>query len=275
MSAARHAREAEGRAEEAPTFFLLGEPALPGSTVELPPEEAHHALRVLRLEGGVVVPATDGRGARYRLRLAPSGGSCAAEVLERVDEAPAAPRVEVGVGAGRRERFLWCVEKLTELEVARLTPLLARAVQGRRGLEGEGGRRLAERARARAAAALKQSKGAHLPEISLPEDATVWARRSFDGRPLLLALPAPGIPSLAAAVAGALRQALPFVRAFRLAVGPEGGFLAEEEAAFTEAGFARVHLGRRRLRFETAAVAGVCQVRAIYTLAASGASLRE
>jgi 16S rRNA (uracil1498-N3)-methyltransferase len=48
-----------------------------------------------------------------------------------------------------------------------------------------------------------------------------------------------------------------------LAVGPEGGFTADEVALATSAGWQQVDLGRRILRIETAAillVALVCSV---------------
>ena len=250
------------------TFFLLEEPAEPGTMVVLPPGETHHALRVLRLGRGAVVPATDGRGGRYRLRLEfdpGDAGSCPALVLERTDEPPPRPAIEVGLGAGRRERFLWGVEKLTELEVARVTPLLSAAVRDRKALAGEAGRRLSARARARAAAAVKQSKGTHLPQFGPLEEPVAWAGRPFAGVSLLLAMPAPGIPPLAAAATALCRPGSAGA-GFRLAVGPEGGFLAEEERALAEAGFVPVHLGPRRLRFETAVVAAVCQVRAVFAL---------
>lgn len=74
--------------------------------------------------------------------------------------------------------------------------------------------------------------------------------------------------ALALAVAEMLAAPRP-PDAFRVAVGPEGGFLDHEEAALVEVGFLRAHLGARRLRFETAAVAAVCQIRAVTALHAS------
>lgn len=268
---AAHSRSSRvSRAEEeevAATFFLLSEPAEVGATVDLPSEEAYHALRVLRLGGGAIVAATDGSGGRYRLRLVASGRSCAGEVLERTQEPPAEPTVVVGVGAGRRERFLWCVEKLTELEVAGLTPLLSGRVQAGRALGSDAGRRLMAKARLRATAALKQSRGTHLPAVDAPEEVATWGGRTFAGLSLLLAFPVPGVPALGAVVAALGRPPVgPAGGAFRLAVGPEGGFRTEEEEALVEAGFVPAHLGRRRLRFETAAVAAVCQVRAVFSL---------
>lgn len=292
----RSARREVAEGEEVETtFFLLEAAARPGETVRLSPEEAHHALRVLRLPSGAVVPATDGRGGRYRLRLGRDGPGCVAEVLTREEQRPASPRIEVGVGVGRRERLLWCVDKLTELEVARIVLLLSAAVQGRRSLAGDAGARLAARAGARAAAALKQSMGAHLPEITPPIELESWTAEPFPGISLLLALPAreevpdppaetgpaPATETRAAPVslAGRLlasQERSPDIvaKGIRLAVGPEGGFLPEEERRLAAAGFDPVHLGRRRLRFETAAVVAVSQARAVCALGAAQPSSR-
>ena len=76
--------------------------------------------------------------------------------------------------------------------------------------------------------------------------------------------------TLGGALGGALREAKEPAAAppITLAVGPEGGFEAEELAALEAAGFARVALGSGILRFETAALAGLAVVRA--TLEALG-----
>jgi 16S rRNA (uracil1498-N3)-methyltransferase len=255
--------DAEGGDAEGGTLFFLGAPAASGETVELPRDEAHHATRVLRLPGGAVVGATDGIGGRYRLRLLRRGPAVLGEVLQAERLAAERPAIEVGLGAGRRERFLWAVEKLTELAVAAIVPLLSEAVQGRRGRAARG-TGLDARARARAAAALKQSLGSHLPRIEPPVDARGWASRSFDGLSLLLSFPAAGVAPLAAVILAEIRAEPGLAaRGVRLAVGPEGGFLADEERTLAASGFRPAHLGARRLRFETAAVAAAATVRAV------------
>lgn len=256
--------EAEVEEREAGgTFFLLAGPARVGETVELPREEAHHATRVLRLPSGSTVAATDGAGGRYRVRLLRRGAGAVGEILEAERLRPEPPEIEVGLGAGRRERFLWAVEKLTELAVAAVVPLLSATVQGRkRGAAAAVG--LESRARSRAAAALKQSLGTRLPRLEPPVDAAGWASRPFDGLSLVLSLPAAGASALAAVVLQELRVDAGLAgRGFRLAIGPEGGFLPDEERTLLAAGFRPAHLGPRRLRFETAAVAGVASVRAV------------
>ncbi|MFN2433670.1 MAG: 16S rRNA (uracil(1498)-N(3))-methyltransferase [Gemmatimonadota bacterium] len=267
----RAARPLEGAAretEEGGTSFLLDRSWEVGERAALSAAEAHHALRVLRLGAGAIVAATDGRGGRYRLRLLPEGGGCGAEVLDRTSEPAPSPAVEVGVGAGRRERLLWCVEKLTELEARRIAPLLSATVQAPRHLAEEAGERLADKAAARAAAALKQSRGAWLTRVSSPVDPRTWASQPFAGVAILLAPRTADVPPLAVAALARLReQPRESPPAFRLAIGPEGGFLESEEEMLLAAGFTRAHLGERRLRFETAAVAALCQVRAAAALA--------
>jgi 16S rRNA (uracil1498-N3)-methyltransferase len=248
------------------TFFLLDRPALPGETVRLPPGEAHHALHVLRLASDRVVAATDGRGGRYRLQLQPEGIGCRARILERAQDPFENPAIEIGLGAGRKERLLWCVEKLTELGARRVVLLLTERVQARRSLLAGGAASLAAKSRARAAAALKQSKGTHLPEIAPPATLDGWAREPIAGVSLLLTPPAPEVASLAGAVQRLLDSQPCDSACFRVAVGPEGGMSAAEEELLREHAFVPVHLGERRLRFETAAVAAACQLQAVWAL---------
>lgn len=266
---ARRALAEDGGGPAGGTQFLLERGATLGDVVSLSDDEAHHALHVLRLSQGQIVAATDGRGGRYRLRLTRiGGGGVQATVLAREDVPVAVPRIDVGIGAGRRERFLWCVEKLTELETAGIVPLLSEAVQGARLLRAGEGARLSERARARAAAALKQSLGAHAPDVREPVDLERWAREPFAGASLVLAMPASAMASLAVTAAGGSAAD---ARAVRVAVGPEGGFLPAEETLLIECGFVPVHLGERRLRFETAALVAVSQLRAAAALRERGA----
>jgi 16S rRNA (uracil1498-N3)-methyltransferase len=56
---------------------------------------------------------------------------------------------------------------------------------------------------------------------------------------------------------------VPESRSYVLAVGPEAGFDADEEAAFAAAGFVPVKLGPRVLRTETAALAALAALSAL------------
>ena len=56
----------------------------------------------------------------------------------------------------------------------------------------------------------------------------------------------------------------PVVTALTLLVGPEGGFTPEEEAAARAAGFIPLRLGERILRTESAALAAVAAMQALW-----------
>ncbi|MDN5935902.1 MAG: RsmE family RNA methyltransferase, partial [Nitrosospira sp.] len=56
----------------------------------------------------------------------------------------------------------------------------------------------------------------------------------------------------------------PAVTAITLLVGPEGGFTPEEEAAALVAGFIPLRLGERILRTESAALAAVAAMQALW-----------
>jgi 16S rRNA (uracil1498-N3)-methyltransferase len=58
--------------------------------------------------------------------------------------------------------------------------------------------------------------------------------------------------------------ALPAAAPLTLLIGPEGGFTMEEEAAAVVAGFVPLQLGGRILRTETAALAAVAAMQALW-----------
>jgi 16S rRNA (uracil1498-N3)-methyltransferase len=192
----------------------------PEDLVPLPAATAAHLTRVLRLAPGAPLSYTDGAG-----RV--GAGTLASAAVARGDERrepPPEPPLTVAVAPPRTAaRARWIVEKLAELGVDRLAWLETE--------RGEGRAPRAAKAHAWAAAALEQSRGAHLLGVDGPVS---WADLQ---PPLLVAMPgADPLPTVAGAAT--------------VVIGPEGGFDPEEvpEAAV---GFG---LGRRILRVETAAV---------------------
>lgn len=192
--------------------------------LELDPQHHHHLFEVLRRRPGDPVTYTDGEGTLGTGHLrSDSVGRGEERVVVRppglIAVAVAPPR------SAQRVRFV--VEKLAELGTDRLIWISAR--------QGEGRAPRPEKATAWARAALEQSRGAFLMQISGPlevgaiEGEQVWIFQEGG-------VVAP-VLSGGAEVVGL--------------VGPEGGF-AEDEIPSTAT---RVSLGRRILRVETAAVA--------------------
>jgi len=108
-----------------------------------------------------------------------------------------------------------------------------------------------ENINAQLALGLEQAKDTIMPEVSCRMDFKLFVKDELPGivkgTGAFVAHPEGAIGMLPRSVNGA----------FTLAIGPEGGFLPDEIAAFEKAGCERVSLGDRILRVETAVVAAL------------------
>ncbi len=209
----------------------------PGHPV-LSDEDAHHLGRVLRLGEGEEVIAADGRG--HWTRTAWRGQTRLEPVTTRDDagagtvrfEARAEPPLTVAFAPVKGERPEWVVQKLTELGIDRIVPLLSeRSVVRWSGARGQAS---VERLRRVAREAAAQCRRVWLPEV--PDTVP------FSDLP---ALGAPGEVVLAQ-----LSGDRPTVSQRVVAVGPEGGWSTGELSS----GLPTVGFGLSVLRAETAAV---------------------
>ncbi|MFM7107103.1 MAG: RsmE family RNA methyltransferase [Planctomycetaceae bacterium] len=222
--------------------FFLRSPPRDGRAI-LDGDEARHLVRVLRGRVGDEVRVFDGTGSEWPARIAALGrDEVALEVGPPVvaAEASATP-LTLAVALPKGERQKWLVEKLTELGVDRLVPLVVE-----RGV-AEATPAAVERLRRGVIEACKQCGRNTLMEIGEP--ATIAgacaAPPAAGGRAILCDPAGPPLEDFA------LRGATAVVGL----VGPEGGFTAEEIAAAVAAGAVRASLGPHVLRVETAAIA--------------------
>ncbi len=202
-------------------------------------DDLHHLGRVLRLRPGEEVVAADGAGrwARTTWRgdaaLEPlrSGAGIGGDGSVQF-EPRAEPVLTVAFAPVKGERPEWVVQKLTELGVDRVVPLLSERSVVR--WTGERGRTTVERLRRVAREAAAQCRRVWLPEIG---DTVRFSELSGLGGPgeVVLAQLSGDRPSVAQRV---------------VAVGPEGGWSSEELAS----GLPTVGFGLSVLRAETAAV---------------------
>jgi 16S rRNA (uracil1498-N3)-methyltransferase len=221
-------------------FFLDAAPR--GGRALLAGDEARHLARVLRAAIGDEVRVFDGTGCEWVARVAALGrDEVALDVVGELPAAPAANRpVTLAVALPKGERQKWLVEKLTELGVARLVPLVTE-----RGV-AEATPAALDRLRRGVVEACKQCGRNRLMEIGEPATiAEACAATPPGGRVILCD---PGGPPLAAREPGPAAAVLGLV-------GPEGGFTAVEVAAAELAGAVRASLGPHVLRVETAAIA--------------------
>jgi 16S rRNA (uracil1498-N3)-methyltransferase len=230
----------------------------PGRSCTLPPPQAHHALRVLRLARGEPVILFNGDGAEYAaVVVAASRDRFALDVTgrERVDrEAPCVVTLAQAVSSG--ERMDYTIQKAVELGVAGIQPLETRRSVVR--LSAERAERRGVHWQAVAIAACEQCGRNRVPRV-LPLAqldaflAGCGARGEGERRVLLSPRSARGLRDLERP-AGAIV----------MLSGPEGGLSPEEERAAEQAGFLPVRLGPRVLRTETAAVAALAAMQALW-----------
>lgn len=230
-------------------------PLAPGATLELPPEASHHVAKVLRMGEGDALILFDGRGGEWRARLHRVGKTMAA-VLESFDEVDREAPIPVTLvqGLPAADKMDWIVQKATELGVARIRPVVARRSVIR--LSGERMARRAAHWQAVAVAACEQCQRNRVPEVAPLVDLMDYFAEA----------PVPSGHRLMLAPGAELRLAdlAPPTGPVTLLAGPEGGFEENELAAARLTGFQAVRLGPRVLRTETAGMAALAAMMALW-----------
>jgi 16S rRNA (uracil1498-N3)-methyltransferase len=225
----------------------------PGAQFALDADAAQHVAKSLRLKAGDLLVVFDGRGGEYDASI------------QRIDR----DRVDVKVGAFRdaqRESALqvglvqglpeadkmdWIIQKATELGVAWIQPVTCERSVVR--LSGDRAARREAHWRRVAIAASEQCGRTRVPEVrptlgfpnwlAAPADTPRWML-SPDGAPMG-ARPAPPSP-------------------LELIVGPEGGFSERERELLDHGGCEPVSIGPRVLRTETAPLAALAAIHALW-----------
>lgn len=225
------------------TTFYVPPTLFQGDQVELPDEEARHAVRVLRMREGDELVVVDGAGGWHRVEVIEAGKRrVRGRVLETRREV-GEPAYELTLGVAllkNRNRFETMLEKAVECGVRRIVPLQTART--------EKGSLKAERSENILIAALKQSGRSRLPELAVPMGFDDIVRENAD-----LALIAHEQVGNEQTLLDVLSRH-PDACRLHVLIGPEGGFTDDEVARAQAAGYLPVSLGPRRLRAETAAL---------------------
>jgi 16S rRNA (uracil1498-N3)-methyltransferase len=226
----------------------------PGAQFSLAPEAAQHVAKALRLRAGDALVVFDGRGGEYDAAIQRIDRGRVDVKVGAWRETAAEPRLAVGLVQGLPEaadKMDWIVQKATELGVGWIQPVTCERSVVR--LSGERAERRQAHWRRVAIAACEQSGRALVPEVRPTLAFMSW----------MAATPAPprwlldpqGMPVTA-------REAP--VAAFELVVGPEGGLSERERDLVLSRGCEPVALGPRVLRTETAALAALAAIHALW-----------
>ena len=135
----------------------------------LPPEEAKHALKVLRLRQGDEICAMDGAGKRWRGIIAGiDGDRVCVSLLEPLPGNEAPVRVTVYEGLPKADKLDFIAQKLTELGAAALVPVrMERCVVK---LDAKDGEKRRERLEKIAREAAKQCGRGRCTRVDAPLD---------------------------------------------------------------------------------------------------------
>jgi 16S rRNA (uracil1498-N3)-methyltransferase len=221
-----------------------GEAALSG-------DDAKHLTQVLRVEAGQIYEISDNRDVYLAEVTLARKAQVVFQITDRLPAPEPAVPLTLLVALIRFERLETIIEKATELGVT--TIQLVKAERSERGLDLAAPKRMARWQRI-ALEASQQSRRARLPEILAPVpfrgalEAAAAHRLFLDeertGRSILDLVPSRGTTALL--------------------VGPEGGWPAHERDAALEAGWSPVSLGPLVLRTETAAIAALATLNAVF-----------
>ena len=211
-------------------------------------DQAAHLARVLRAERGQIFDVVAG-GFLHRAEVTSVAPDRVEFVLHEELESDAALPLHLYLAVFKFDHFEWAVEKATELGVARITPILARRTE--KHLAQAAAKRV-ERWRRIAHEAAQQSRRTEVPGIGdpMPLKPAIEAERA--ALRILLSETEQTV-----FLREALSASAEIAGEVALAIGPEGGWTADEMALFTERAWIHVTLGPRILRAETAAIAAV------------------
>jgi len=230
----------------------------------LPAELLHH-LRVRRISEGEVIPIFDGQGqiaSATLVRLGSKSGELAITTVKQDTQSEAPYGITLAQGLAGGDKMDWVIEKAVETGASRIAPLQCdrSVIKLTRSSDAERAQKRLIHWRAITQAACEQCERTVLPRVEPIQAITDYLAKADTElkEALKLVFCTGDHPSLANIIA--LLPAQDVI----LLIGPEGGFTPEEIALALKAGFQAVSLGKRILRTETAGIAAISTIHAIW-----------
>ena len=227
-------------------FFYVPDAA---NAIELPEEEAQHAVRVLRMGSGDEMMLMDGVGTFYRAIITEATKK---RCLYRIEDTMPQPRqwqphLHLAVAPTKNmDRIEWLAEKATEIGFDELTFLKCRWSE-RTAIK-------TERIEKILVSAMKQSHKAWKPVLNGIADFGAFLKRVEKENTQKFICHCHGEEL---GEKPHLQDVIKHGQDALVLIGPEGDFSAEEVKLALSQGFQSVSLGQSRLRTETAAMVAV------------------
>jgi 16S rRNA (uracil1498-N3)-methyltransferase len=242
-------KPSESRA--APRFFAPVELLL-GAEIQLPERAARHCT-VLRLRRGDAIVLFNGQGGEFSAELTriSSADARARALSKRALERESPLSITLAQCVSSGDRMDVTLQKSTELGVARILPLASERSVVK--LSGDRAEKRVSHWRNVVIAACEQCGRNRIPEVAAIIDIFAFLEQAGGGQRLLLAPDA----------AQDLKALVPS-DGVTLLVGPEGGLAPQERARAERAGFVPIRFGPRVLRTETAPLAAIAAMQALW-----------
>lgn len=226
-----------------------------GSEVELDARAVGHVVRVLRLRVGDNIMLFNGDGNDYAAELVDVRKDYALcrihNYQTRTTESPL--MIELAQGISRGERMDYTIQKAVEMGVQRIIPLSTERSQVK--LSGEREEKRLQHWQGIILHACEQSGRNLIPELLPVQRLDQWLNNRTAVTHTLFLDPEGSVS------VGKLNAP---VGSLSLLVGPEGGLSAKERELAISGGYLRLRLGPRVLRTETAALAALAAIQAIW-----------
>ena len=229
------------------SYFYAPVEVNPGEEFEVSGQQYNYIANVKRNTPGDELEIVDGRGhiiLSIIQDIDKKAVRCLArKVIPAENEIPV--HITVAVALIKQQRYELMVEKATELGVHTIQPILTQRVV-RTGFRPD-------RLQKKAVAAMEQSERAFLPEIPDPVEIKKYIA-NLDNNQLFVAEQSAKSKSLIDLLSKREYDNIIIL------IGPEGGWSDSELSLFNECQIQNFHLGKRRLRTETAALSALSQV---------------
>jgi 16S rRNA (uracil1498-N3)-methyltransferase len=237
------------------TRLYIPQPLQEGTTLAVSGQPAHHVRNVLRLRAGASLRLFNGSGREHAATLLEAGRSAITLAVAAPVEpvAPPSLRITLAQGIARNDRMDLILQKAVELGVAVIQPLWMQRSQ--KHLKGERLEKRLQHWRGIVISACEQCGRATLPELPEPMNLADWQDNAADTG-LRLMLQPEGRRTL--------RELDTPENSVTLLVGPEGGLTPEERTDVLRTGFTGIRLGQRILRTETAGIAALAGIQALW-----------
>ena len=235
--------------------FYCDRPLENGLLLSLPDAIARH-VQVLRLKTGDLVTLFNGSGGEYTGTLTTIEKKNVEVMLKTFSAREAEPAHAITLVQGLPEgaKMDWIVEKAVELGVTGIQPLMCSRSVVR--LDEERAAKKVTHWQGIMAAAAEQCGRNRLPSLGTPLRFNQWIHQQNMHRRVLLT------PRATESLSAWARHQPP--QAITLMVGPEGGWSEEEEQLAVHHGALCLGMGERILRTETAGLAALAALQALW-----------